>query len=385
MTLTDTAPARAPHGEPSPGRWDRQLALAGFDAQKQQRVRSARIVVVGAGGVGSAVLPALAAAGVSEIVLVDPDEVELSNLSRQTLYTTRDLGRSKVDSAVAALRPVAAGTVTGVRQRVTGASAAGLISGADLVIDATDSIAARYALDDAAAAAGVPLVWGSAQGTTGQVGVAWASAGPRWRDLFPVQPAEDAAPTCAETGVLPGLCTVVGGLMAAEAVKVLTGLGEPLIGRVLVVDALTGRAREIRYGAADAAGPADAGAGAAARDEDAGAAPAPRSLVQPTEIDAPSLDRLLRSGDSDVQLIDVREQWEAQIASLPGSLLIPLGELPGRIGELDRSRPVVTYCHSGVRSAEAARFLTGQGFTATSLHGGINAWSNMVDPRVPRY
>lgn len=385
MTLTDTAPARAPHGEPSPGRWDRQLALAGFDAQKQQRIRSARIVVVGAGGVGSAVLPALAAAGVSEIVLVDPDEVELSNLSRQTLYTTRDLGRSKVDSAAAALRPVAAGTVTGVRQRVTGASAAGLISGADLVIDATDSIAARYALDDAAAAAGVPLVWGSAQGTTGQVGVAWASAGPRWRDLFPVQPAEDAAPTCAETGVLLGLCTVVGGLMATEAVKVLTGLGEPLIGRVLVVDALTGRAREIRYGAADAAGSVDADAGAAARDDDAGAAPAPRSLVQPTEIDAPSLDRLLRSGDSDVQLIDVREQWEAQIASLPGSLLIPLGELPGRVGELDRSRPVVTYCHSGVRSAEAARFLTEQGFTATSLHGGINAWSNMVDPRVPRY
>lgn len=398
MTLVDVAPAVAPVAAPGPvdplaGRWDRQLALPGFGGEQQQRIRSARVVVVGAGGVGSGVLPALAAAGVGELVIVDHDQVELSNLHRQTLHTTADLGRAKAGSAVDALRPLAAGSVTGVRRRLTAENAAALIAGADLVIDASDSIAARYALDDAAAAAGVPLVWGSAQGTTGQVGVAWAAAGPRWSDLFPVRTGDDDVATCADTGVLPGLCATIGGLMASEAIKVLTGLGDPLLGRVLVLEALTGRFREIAYAAAAAVvespdpfvHSADASAAEPPADGERPSSPAARSLIRSTEIDAPALDRLLKAPDNDVQLVDVREEWETQIAALPGSLLIPLGELSERVGELDRTRPVVTYCHSGVRSAEAARFLTEQGFQATSLHGGINAWSNMVDPRVPRY
>ncbi|WP_375399393.1 ThiF family adenylyltransferase [uncultured Amnibacterium sp.] len=396
MTLIDVEPLQAVrHVRPLAGRWDRQLSVPGFGPRQQQRIRTARIVVVGAGGVGSGVLPALAAAGIGELVVVDHDDVEPSNLHRQTLHTTADVGRGKTDSAVEALRPLAAGTVTGVRRRLTDQNAAALIAGADLVIDASDSLAARYALDDAAASARIPLVWGSAQGTTGYVGVAWTTAGPRWRDLFPVQPADHATPSCSETGVFPGLCATVGGLLATEAIKLLTSLGEPLIGRVLVVDALTGRICEIPYSSDTAASssmiaPADATVSPDSADETGTAGEAeeqdsPAAPVRPTEIDAPALQRLLQSPDGDVQLVDVREQWEAQIATLPGSVLIPLGELPGRLGELDRERAVVTYCHSGVRSAEAARLLTAQGFQATSLRGGINAWSNMVDPRVPRY
>lgn len=389
MTLIDVRPAPAiREARLLAGRWDRQVAVPGFGPRQQQRIRTARVVVVGAGGVGSGVLPALAAAGVGELVVVDHDDVEPSNLHRQTLHTTADIGRGKTDSAVDALQPLAAGTVSGVRRRLTDQNAAALIAGADLVIDASDSLAARYALDDAAASAGIPLVWGSAQGTTGHVGVACATAGPRWRDLFPVQPADDATASCAETGVLPGLCAIVGGLLATEAIKLLTGLGEPLIGRVVVVDALTGRTREIPY-SADPAASAGSAASAAPVDKAGPAGDAedqsPAAPEWPTEIDAPALQRLLQSPDRDVQLVDVREQWEAQIATLPGSVLIPLGELPGRLGELDRDRAVLTYCHSGVRSAEAARLLTAQGFRATSLTGGINAWSNLVDPRVPRY
>lgn len=393
MTLIDLADvpidAGAPTAAPGPvaplaGRWDRQLALPGFSGEQQRRIRSARVVVVGAGGVGGGVLPALAAAGIGELVVVDHDQVELSNLHRQTLHTTADVGRAKTDSAIEALRPLAAGSVTGVRRRLTPGNATTLIAGADLVIDASDSIGVRYALDDAAAIAGLPLVWGSAQGTTGQVGAAWAAAGPRWHDLFPVRGADDVVAGCAETGVLPGLCATVGGLMASEAIKLLTGLGEPLVGRVLVLDALTGRFREIAYASA---GPVEERAADAGSDGEAEqpSSPAAPSLVRSTEIDAPALDRLLKAPDGDVQLVDVREEWETRIATLPGSLLIPLGELPQRVGELDRVRPVVTYCHSGVRSAQAARFLTEQGFQATSLHGGINAWSAMVDPRVPHY
>lgn len=367
---------------PLAGRWDRQLLLLGFGGERQQRIRSARLVVVGAGGVGSGVLPALAAAGVGELVVVDHDLVEMSNLHRQTLHTTADLGRAKSASAIEALQPLAAGSVIGVRRRLTATNAAALIAGADLVIDASDSIGVRYALDDAAAVAGVPLVWGSAQGTTGQVGVAWAAAGPRWRDLFPVRGDDDAIAGCAETGVLPGLCATVGGLMASEAVKLLTGLGEPLIGRVLVLDALTGRFREIAYASAE---PVEETGTEPEGEAEQPSSPAAPSLVQSTEIDAPALDRLLKAPDNDVQLVDVREEWETRIATLPGSVLIPLGELPQRVDELDRDRPVVTYCHSGVRSARAARFLVEQGFQASSLHGGINAWSAMIDPRVPRY
>jgi adenylyltransferase/sulfurtransferase len=357
------------------GAWLRQVALPGFGVEGQERLARARVVVAGAGGLGSAVLPVLAAAGVGELVVVDPDVVEASNLHRQTLHTATDLGRAKVESAAEALRALTAGrdgtgAVIPVPAAVDAENAAALVADADLVVDGTDSLEARYALDDAAAAAGVPLVWGSAVGYAGQVGVAWAGHGPRWRDLFPVPPAGDAVDACDVAGVLPSVCTTIGGLMATEALKLLTGVGTPLTGRVLVLDALAGRIREIPYAAADPTpAPEPAPEHAAAEEADL--------LV--TEL----ADRV--EDGEDVQLIDVRQPWEAAIAVLPGSRLIPLRELPDRLDELDPRREVVTYCHAGVRSADAAAFLRERGFRARSLAGGIDAWSRVVDPDVPRY
>lgn len=353
--------------------WLRQTALAGFGEEGQERLARARVVVAGAGGLGSALLPVLAAAGVGEVVVVDPDVVESNNLHRQTLHVAGDVGRPKAESAADTLRALladrpGAGTVAGVATAVDATNAAALVAGADLVVDGTDSIDARYALDDAAAAAGIPLVWGSAVGYGGQVGVAWAGRAPRWRDLFPQQPEPGTADVCAVTGVLPSVCTTIGGLMATEVLKLLAGVGDPLLGRVLVVDALGATVREIAYAAADPTG-----------QEGVVDAPQERPEILVTEL----ADRV--EDGEDVQLVDVRQPWEAALASLPNSLLIPLRELPARMSELDPARPVITYCHVGQRSADAAAFLRQQGFRARSLAGGIDAWSRTVDPEVPRY
>lgn len=345
-------------------RWVRQTTLPGFGASGQRRVAAARVVVVGAGGLGSALLPVLAAAGTGRLVVVDDDRVEPSNLHRQTLYGPADAGRPKVEVARERLTALGA-EVDAVRLRVDGRSARALVAGATLVVDATDDLPARYALDDAAAAAGVPLVWGSATGTTGQVGVADAARGPRWRDLFPVPPRPEDVATCAVTGVLPSLCTTVGGLMASEVLKLLTGLGAPLIGAALVVDAASAEVRRIEYGAADDS-----------REE----APMARiEEIEPAEAAAAVQD------DADVVLLDVREPWEAEVASVPGAVLIPLGELGDRLGELDADRPVITLCHAGVRSLRAAQLLQVAGFEVRSVAGGIDAWSRTVDPAIPRY
>lgn len=347
-------------------RFARQVALAGFGVVGQRRLGSAHVVVVGAGGLGSAVLPVLAAAGVGSLTVVDDDVVEVSNLPRQTLYTVGDVGGGKADLAVRRLTALGA-RATAVRARVDAGNAAGILSGADVVVDATDDLEARYALDDAAAVAGVPLVWGSATAYDGQVGVAHPD-GPRWRDLFPVPPLPADAPTCAVSGVLPSLCTTVGGAMATEVLKLLAGIGRPLIGRMLVFDALEGGVRAIDYGAADTSQGGSGGRTMAGIEE-----------ISPAE----TAERLQQ--DPDTVLVDVREPWEAAIASLPGSTLIPLGELADRVDELPAGRPVIAYCHGGVRSLRAAEVVRRSGRTVVSMAGGIDAWSRTVDPAVPRY
>jgi molybdopterin/thiamine biosynthesis adenylyltransferase/rhodanese-related sulfurtransferase len=356
-------------------RFARQLALSGFGRAGQDRLAAAHVVVVGAGGLGSALLPVLVSAGVGSVLVVDGDLVEPTNLHRQTLHGPADVGRPKAVSAVEALTPLAGdGTTVAADPRYLDATTLpAMLAGASLVVDATDDLEVRYLLDDATEAARIPLVWGSATGTTGQVGVT-AAGSPRWRDLFPARPAEDDVVTCAVGGVLPTLCTTIGGLMATEVLKVLTGLGRPLIGRLLVVDALAPSVREIAYGPADPIRPAK---------EDKRMTDQVDDRVD-DQVDVQEVATLLE-GDAPLQLVDVREQWEADIASLPGSVLIPLGSLQSRLGELDPAVPVIAYCHHGVRSEDAAGLLREAGFDARSMTGGIHRWSRAVDPSVPRY
>ncbi|MDQ0576854.1 ThiF family adenylyltransferase [Agromyces albus] len=361
--------------DPDALRYARQRVLPGFGTQGQRRLADAHVVVLGAGGLGSAVLPALVAAGVGRLTVVDDDHVDTTNLHRQTLHTPADVGRAKVESAAdaaAALSPET--TVVPVAARFTAGDADELLADADLVIDGTDDILTRYVADDAAARAGIPLVWGSAAKFSGQVGVSWEARGVSYRDLLPEPPA-DAGLSCEIDGILPTVCTVTGGMMASEALKLLTGVGEPLLGRVVVYDALSGRMREIAYRRAEPGGEAPA-----EKQQSAAPQPAATSEIEPGAL----ADEL--ASDAPPLVLDVREPWEAEVATIPGSVLIPLGDLGERLGELDPAASVVVYCHLGVRSNYAARQLASVGFGhVRNLAGGIDAWSRNVDPAVARY
>lgn len=369
--------------DPDSPRYARQRVLPGWGADAQRRLAETRIVVLGAGGLGSAVVPVLVAAGIGTIVLVDDDDVDVTNLHRQLMHAPTDVGRPKVDSAADAAHALSPETeVVSMAVRFDERNADDLLEGADLVIDGTDDVLTRYVADDAAARAGIPLVWGSAAKFSGQVGVSWDARGVSYRDLFP-EPPDDAGLSCEIDGILPTVCTVTGGMMAGEALKLLTGIGEPLLGRVVVYDGLSGRTREIAYRRApDAAvrrGPRSAAGASRAQPTVAAAAAgpgnvAPAALADELASPAPPL------------LIDVREPWEADIATIAGSTLIPLPELAERAGELDPAASVVVYCHLGVRSEYAARLLAGSGFERVrNLVGGIDAWSRVVDPAVTRY
>lgn len=377
-----------PHLDPAAPRYARQRVLPGVGASGQQRLAEAHVVILGAGGLGSAVVPILVAAGVGRLTIVDDDRVDETNLHRQILHAPADLGRPKVESATDAAAALSPDTlVIPVPHRFDEANADGLLSDADLVVDGTDDILTRYVADAAAARAGIPLVWGSAARFGGQVGVSWEARGVSYRDLFPEPPA-DGGLSCEVDGILPSVCTVTGGLMASEVLKLLTGIGEPLLGRVALYDALSGRTREIAY-RRDATAPAFPG-GRGGREAPVssggrGASEAPVSTPPVPEIDAASLAAELADGTPPV-LLDVREPWEADVAAIDGSVLIPLGELGERLGELDPAASVVVYCHLGVRSEYAARMLASAGFTdVRNLAGGIDAWSREVDERVVRY
>ncbi len=378
-----------PPVDPDSPRFLRQRVLSGFGTDAQSRLAAAHVLVIGAGGLGSAVIPALAAAGVGTISIVDDDTVELSNLARQTIHSVADVGRPKVDSAADAVARLSPDT-TVIRHaaRFVEKNSFELLLDADVLVDGSDNFATRYLANDAAEIRGIPLVWGSAAQYAGQVGVAWDEKGVDYRDLFPVQPDDDAALSCELVGVLPTVCAVIGAMMATETIKLITGIGEPLLGRVATFDALTGTTREISY----------------ARDPDA---PRPGSLEERTALKDPDPERSvtpaklqqLLAGDSThgiheslPVLLDVREVPEASFVSLPGSVLIPLGSLPERLDELagltpqGRDASIVVYCHHGVRSARALDLLEKAGFTrARHLTGGIDAWSVQVDPEVARY
>lgn len=377
----------------STARYARQLALPGFGLEAQRRLADARVLIVGAGGLGSIVIPALAAAGVGAgegaIHLVDDDEVELSNLHRQTVHSTGDIGRPKVDSA--ADRALAINTDTTIvrhRLRLGPGEIMGLLADAriDLVIDGSDNFETRYLVDDAVTLADVPLVWGAVSQYGGQAGLSWASRGPRYRDLFPHPPTDGSILSCEAGGVLPTTVGVIGSIMATEAIKVLTGVGTPSLGRVTMFDGLSGGFRELRY-ERDPAGARQVSldehlhrtSGEDAASTTSAAPHTPRHAGRTITAEQ------LAASDDEAVLLDVREPWEAEIARLPGSTLMPLGSLPETLHGLDPKTPVVVYCHHGIRSESALRLLLERGYAAVHLEGGIDAWSRLVDPTVPRY
>lgn len=356
-------------------RYSRQVALPGFGLHAQRTLAASRVLVIGAGGLGSTVIPALAAAGVGTIAVVDDDTVELSNLHRQLIHGIADVGRSKTRSAaekVAALNPDT--RFIAVEERLTSSTALALFADYDVVVDGSDNFATRYLANDAAVLTDIPLVWGSVSQYGGQVGVAWAARGPHYRDLFPVAPPPGSVPSCEVGGVLPTVVATVGSIMATEVIKIVTGVGTPLIGRVTVVDALSGGFRELSYLADPTASPITE-----LIDYELFCGIAPPAVTTATSL-TPA--ELAATTDA-ITLLDVREPWEAAIVSLTGSLLMPLATLDPTA--LDPAKPVVVYCHHGIRSAIARAALETAGLDARHLAGGIDAWARDLDPAMARY
>jgi adenylyltransferase/sulfurtransferase len=369
-------------------RFSRQLLLPGFGEIAQRRLAHARVLVVGAGGLGSASVPYLASAGVGTIGVLDTDVVELSNLHRQVVHGVTDIGRSKVDSiadAISAIDPDV--TVNRHRMRLDAGNALELVSDYDLIVDGSDNFATRYLTNDVAAITRKPLVWGAILRYSGQAGVAYAGFGPTYRDLFPTPPDADDVLSCSEGGVLPSVCAAIGSIMATETIKLLTGLGEPLLGRITTYDALTGRFRELSYGALPDAEPiteltdyelfcrtvrADDARASAERTAD--------QTISPLELS------LRLAAREPLQLVDVREPFEREIASIPGSELIPLGTIETSPARIRRDIPVVVYCHHGSRAALASAILRAQGVQNVQvLDGGIDAFAATVDRSMTRY
>jgi adenylyltransferase/sulfurtransferase len=372
-------------------RYARHLILPDVGVEGQQRLKAARVLIVGAGGLGSPVALYLAAAGVGTLGLVDFDAVDVSNLQRQILHGTKDVGRSKLDSARARLGDVNPYVrVETHAARLTSANALDIIGHYDIVVDGTDNFATRYLTNDACVLLGKPNVYGSIFRFEGQASVFGLDDGPCYRCLFPEPPPPGSVPSCAEGGVLGVLPGIVGTIQATEAIKLILGIGETLAGRLLLIDALSMQFRAMTL-RKDPACPACGTRTITALidyDEFCGA-PTSGAIhhaddvleITPLEL----ADRLSRADDT-FDLIDVREPGEWAIARIDGARLIPLAQIPSSIRSLDKSRDIVVMCRSGVRSADAIRFMQREGFTRVkNLAGGILRWSADVDPRVPRY
>jgi len=376
-------------------RYSRHILLDEIGVDGQRRLAAARVLVVGAGGLGSPAALYLAAAGVGTLGLADLDRVEEHNLQRQILHDTASVGETKVESAarrLAALNPHV--RLNRHAEGLTAANALALFSAYDLVVDGSDNFPTRYLANDAAYFARRPLVHGSIFKFEGQVGLFDpARAGPCYRCLFPEPPPPGSVPACGEAGVLGALCGVIGSLQALEAVKYLLGIGEPLRGRLLVIDALTLQIRTLNLRRnpdcplCGAQPRIRAIAAAAYEPVCAPAAPAGGAAADaPAEIPVEEAQRLLAAPAGRVLLLDVREPFEEKICRVDGSTLVPLRELPARIDGLPRDRHILVLCHHGGRSRQVAGLLRAHGFPAVSnIQGGIDAWAARIDPAMRRY
>ncbi|HZD00876.1 MAG TPA: adenylyltransferase/sulfurtransferase MoeZ [Actinomycetes bacterium] len=371
-------------------RYSRHLIIPDVAMDGQKRLKNASVLLIGAGGLGSPNAMYLAAAGVGHIGMVDFDEVDASNLQRQIIHGTSDVGRPKLESARDKIREINPYVeVTLHETRLTSDNAREIIRAYDLVVDGSDNFPTRYLVNDACVLERKPYVWGSIYRFDGQASVFWAEHGPCYRCLYPEPPPPGMVPSCAEGGVLGVLCATVGSVQANEAVKLIAGIGDPLVGRLLIYDALELSFKDIRVRK-------DPECPVCGKDpsvtelidyeefcgmvSDQAQAAAAGSTLTPGEL------KELLDGGQRIALIDVREPAEWQINRIPSAKLIPLGELPSRLTELPQTERVVVYCKTGVRSAEALALLKQSGFsTAKHLGGGIAAYVKTVDPSMPRY
>lgn len=370
-------------------RYSRHLIIPGMGLEGQKRLKNARVLVIGAGGLGSPVLTYLAAAGVGTIGIVDDDEVDESNLHRQVIHGQSDLGRLKVDSAeesILELNPFV--KVEKHALRFDASNALDLVANYDLVVDGTDNFATRYLINDAAVILNKPEVWGSIFQFTGQAAVFWAEHGPNYRDVFPVPPGPGQVPSCAEGGVLGVLVSAVGSIMATEAIKLITGIGEPLIGRMLIYDA-----RAMTYSTIQISGSGErvselmddyeefCGVGNHAQEP----------TGDDTSITVAQLKTWLderAAGKRDFVLIDVREPGERVISRIDESVLIPQAQFFSghALEKLRADQQVVLYCRSGVRSADCLAIVKNAGFAdAVHVAGGVNAWVEEIEPHQITY
>jgi adenylyltransferase/sulfurtransferase len=396
ISPADLTPATLPPlVEPAAGltpeeveRYSRHLIIPEIGALGQRRLKNARVLVIGAGGLGSPALLYLAAAGVGTIGIVDDDDVDLSNLQRQVIHGVQDVGRAKTESAreaIAALNPLV--QVRPHHVRLDSSNALELFGDYDLILDGADNFATRYLVNDAAAILGIPYVWGSIFRFDGQASVFWDKYGPSYRDLYPEAPPAGSVPSCGEGGVFGMLCAAVGSLMVTEAIKLITGVGRSLLGRVALFDALGGNWREIRVAKDPEAPPITE-----LSDYEAfcGITPAAEADAGHT-VDAKQLAGMLAArgaGERDFELVDVRERGEHDIVSIEGSRLIPQGRiLAGEAWtELPQDKEIVFHCKSGARSAAVLEAALKAGYSRVShLDGGILAWVRDVEPHKPVY
>jgi adenylyltransferase/sulfurtransferase len=372
-------------------RYSRHLIIPEVGMEGQQKLKAARVLTIGAGGLGSPVGLYLAAAGVGTIGIVDFDVVDFTNLQRQVIHGTSDVGRPKLQSAGERIEEINPNVnVVGFEAKLTSENALNIFRDFELIVDGTDNFPTRYLVNDACVLSGIPNVYASIFRFEGQASVLATPDGPCYRCWYPEPPPPGLVPSCAEGGVLGVLPGIMGTIQAMEVIKLILGIGQPLKGRVLLFDALQMKFRELKL----------------RKNPECPVCGANRTIhklidyqefcgirgveqVEQTkgipEIAPAELKRELESG-KDVFILDVREPHEFKICRIPNSTLIPLGDLPKRVNELDSARDIVVHCKMGGRSAKAVDFLQKAGFRKVrNLKGGITAWSDQVDPSVPKY
>ena len=373
-------------------RYSRHLIMPEVGMDGQLKLKAASVLCIGAGGLGSPVAMYLAAAGVGRLGLVDFDVVDYSNLQRQIIHGTPDVGRPKLDSArdsLAAINPEVRIDTHNVA--LSSSNALDLFREYDIIVDGTDNFPTRYLVNDACVLLGKPNCYGSIFRFEGQASVFGAPGGPCYRCLYPEPPPPGLVPSCAEGGVLGILPGVVGTIQATEAVKLIMGAGEPLIGRFLIYDALRMRFRELKLRKdpeCPVCGEHRTVTELIDYDQFCGIAPPASAAADPPPSDDATVEQLKARLDEREEpfILDVREPQEYQICNIPGSTLIPLGDLPSRLHELEGRGEMIVHCKSGARSAKAVKLLREAGFAqAKNLRGGILRWIDAVDPTLPKY